>query len=71
VNPTYLRFIEDDDFENLPAPVYVRGFVSAYARCLGLDPARVVTDYMERFEAARPSAGPADRRLAAGRRGRR
>jgi flagellar biosynthesis protein FlhG len=76
VNPSYLRFIEDDNFENLPAPVYVRGFVSAYARCLGLDPARVVPDYMERFEAARPnaplpSAAPADRRLAAGRRGRR
>jgi flagellar biosynthesis protein FlhG len=76
VNPTYLRFIEDNNFENLPAPVYVRGFVSAYARCLGLDPARVVPDYMERFEAARPSAprpsaAPIDRRLAAGRRGRR
>jgi flagellar biosynthesis protein FlhG len=71
VNPTYLRFIEDDNFENLPAPVYVRGFVTAYARCLGLEPARVVADYMERFEATRPSAVPADRRLAAGRRGRR
>jgi flagellar biosynthesis protein FlhG len=77
VNPSYLRFIEDDHFENLPAPVYVRGFVSAYARCLGLDPVRVVTDYMERFEAARPSAtpsllsAPTSGRLAAGRRGRR
>jgi flagellar biosynthesis protein FlhG len=77
VNPTYLRFIEDDQFENLPAPVYVRGFVSAYARCLGLDPTRVVPDYMERFEAARPSAtpsllsAPSSGRLAAGRRGRR
>jgi flagellar biosynthesis protein FlhG len=54
VNPTYLRFIEEDHFEHLPASVYVRGFVTAYARCLGLDPARVVPDYMERFEAARP-----------------
>jgi flagellar biosynthesis protein FlhG len=54
VNPTYLRFIEEDHFEDLPASVYVRGFVTAYARCLGLDPARVVPEYMERFEAARP-----------------
>jgi hypothetical protein len=53
VNPTYLRFIEDDDFASLPAPVYVRGFVTAYARCLGLDPGRVVPDYMERLEAVR------------------
>jgi flagellar biosynthesis protein FlhG len=54
VNPTYLRFIEEDHFEDLPASVYVRGFVTAYARCLGLDPARVVPEYIERFEAARP-----------------
>jgi hypothetical protein len=60
VNPTYLRFIEEEQFASLPAPVYVRGFVTAYARCLGLDPARVVPDYMERLEASRgeePSAG--------------
>jgi flagellar biosynthesis protein FlhG len=55
VNPTYLRFIEEERFESLPAPVYVRGFVTAYARCLGLDPAHVVADYMERLEAARPA----------------
>jgi flagellar biosynthesis protein FlhG len=54
VNPTYLRFIEEDRYESLPASVYVRGFVTAYARCLGLAPARVVTDYMERYEAGRP-----------------
>jgi flagellar biosynthesis protein FlhG len=49
INPTYLRYIEDERFEDLPAPVYVRGFVSAYARCLGLDPERVVSAYMERL----------------------
>ena len=54
VQPTYLRFIEEDRYDALPAAVYVRGFVTAYARCLGLPPARVVTDYMERFEAGRP-----------------
>jgi curved DNA-binding protein CbpA len=70
VNPTYLRFLEDEDFAKLPAPVYVRGFVSAYARCLGLDPSRVVPDYMERLEAARQAEG-ASRLAAGGRRGRR
>jgi len=50
VNSTYLRFIEEDHFEGLPAPVYVRGFVTAYARCLGLEPTRVVGDYMDRVE---------------------
>lgn len=56
VNPTYLRFIEEDRYDALPAAVYVRGFVTAYARCLGLKPDRVVTDYMERFEAGRTPA---------------
>lgn len=53
VNPAYLRFIEDEQFSDLPAPVYVRGFVTAYARCVGLDPQRVLPDYMRRFREAR------------------
>jgi flagellar biosynthesis protein FlhG len=54
VNPVYLRFIEEERFESLPAAVYVRGFVTAYARCLGLDAGRVANDFLERFQAARP-----------------
>jgi flagellar biosynthesis protein FlhG len=50
INPTYLRFIEEEKFEDLPAPVYVRGFVEAYARCLGLEPDRVVAGYMRRLD---------------------
>ena len=50
INPTYLRFIEDERFEDLPAPVYVRGFVTAYTRCIGLDPERVVPGYMKRLD---------------------
>ena len=52
INPTYLRFIEDERYDDLPAPVYVRGFVSAYARCLGLDADTAAGSYMERFQAA-------------------
>jgi flagellar biosynthesis protein FlhG len=54
VNPVYLRCIEEERFEALPASVYVRGFVAAYARCLGLDAGRVANDYLERLQAARP-----------------
>ena len=53
INPTYLRFIEDERFDDLPAPVYVRGFLCAYARCIGLDPEAVAASYMERFQEAR------------------
>jgi len=56
INPTYLRFLEEECFEDLPAKVYVRGFVVAYARCLGLDPERVVPSYLERVAQARPGS---------------
>jgi flagellar biosynthesis protein FlhG len=51
INPTYLRFIEEDRYAELPAPVYVRGFVRAYADCVGLDSANVAASYMKQFEA--------------------
>ncbi len=50
VNPTYLRFLEEERFEDLPARVYVRGFVTLYAGCVGLDPASVAGSYMRRFD---------------------
>lgn len=50
INPAYLRFIEEERFSELPAPVYVRGFVTAYAHCVGLDPARVAASYMKNFD---------------------
>ena len=50
VTPSYLSFIEEDQYEALPAPVYVRGFVAAYARCLGLDAEAVAKSYMERYD---------------------
>jgi len=50
VNPTYVRFIEEEHFADLPARVYVRGFVGAYASCVGLDPRKVADSYMGRFD---------------------
>jgi flagellar biosynthesis protein FlhG len=53
VNPTYLAFIEDERFDDLPAAVYVRGFVVGYAGCLGLDASaakRIAASYLERYE---------------------
>lgn len=52
INPTYLRFIEEERFSDLPAPVYVRGFVNAYAKAVGLDPQHVVTSFMKRLAAS-------------------
>lgn len=59
VNSTHLRNIEDENFGALPADVYVRGFVKAYAQTIGLDPKVVVPSYMARLEGSRGGAPPA------------
>ncbi len=38
VGREHLEALEADDFDRLPAPVYVRGFLRLYAREVGLDP---------------------------------
>ena len=53
INPTYLRYIEDERHADLPAQVYVRGFVTAYASSLGLDAKHVAASYMRRYEQGR------------------
>jgi len=53
VSGRYLTCIEDEDWSSLPAPVYVRGFVTAYARAVGLDPQKVALSYMSKLDAAR------------------
>lgn len=45
-----LKAIEADRYELLASPVYVKGFLEAYARCLGIDPNEIVPfcqKYME------------------------
>jgi DnaJ-class molecular chaperone len=51
ISPAYLRLIEQNRFHDLPAAVYLRGFLRQYAHCLRLDPGRVTESYMQRFEA--------------------
>lgn len=53
VSGTHLRNIEDENFIDLPADVYVRGFVTAYAKTIGLDPNSVVPSYMARVQESR------------------
>jgi len=53
VSGMHLRNIEDENFADLPADVYVRGFVTAYAKTIGLDPVLVVPSYMTRLQESR------------------
>ena len=44
----HLRALEDERYDLLPAAVYLRGFLTEYARCLRLDGPRVVESYLKR-----------------------
>jgi len=47
----YLRALEDEEFELLPAQTYVKGFLRTYAEYLGLDGQLYVDEYNSRYVA--------------------
>lgn len=55
IGKTYLIALESNDFKNLPAPVFLRGFLVQMAKQLGLDENKVVTSYMSIAKAGLPS----------------
>jgi hypothetical protein len=48
----FLRAMEEDRWEALPAPAYARGFLSTYARFLGLDDQALLDQYGRTAEEA-------------------
>lgn len=55
ISKTYLSAIEEEAFNKLPAPVFVRGFLLQIARTLKIPPEPVAAAYMARFQ-KRPGA---------------
>jgi cytoskeleton protein RodZ len=51
VRSRYLRALEDEQFEGLPAPTYVKGFLRTYADYLGLDGQLYVDEFNSRYVA--------------------
>jgi cytoskeleton protein RodZ len=49
IRAKYLRAMEDEQFDVLPAPTYVRGFLRSYAEFLDLDWQLVLDEYESRF----------------------
>src|SRR6185436_12879273 len=45
VAPRYLEALEADAFEDLPAPVFIRGFIRAYCQALGESPHEALSYY--------------------------
>jgi hypothetical protein len=58
-----LEHLEAGRFDQLPADVFVRGFVRSYARCVGLDADEAVRRYSECGTTPGPVATPAARAL--------
>src|SRR5687768_4375861 len=55
----YLRAMEDGHWDVLPAPAYARGFLSTYARFLGLDDRALIEQFRRETETAEePEAIP-------------
>lgn len=52
ISSYYINAIEKIDCANLPAPVFVRGYVSQISKTLGLDEKRVCDSYMKSFKSS-------------------
>lgn len=53
-----LRHLERDEYEELPADVFVRGFLAAYSRALDLDERHVLSRYAGRRSSEPPASLP-------------
>jgi hypothetical protein len=49
VRAKYLRLLEEEQFDQLPAHTYIKGFLRTYADSLGLDGQLYVDEYNSRF----------------------
>ena len=58
ISERYLRAIEDERFSEMPAAVYVRGYVMEYARALRMDAHRVTESYLVRFRKGTAAPAP-------------
>ena len=51
ISERYLRAIEEERFSDMPAAVYVRGYVMEYARAIRIDPQKAVESHLRRYHA--------------------
>lgn len=58
IRTRYLRALEAEDWEVLPAPAYVRGFLRTYGQILGLDGEALADRFRRSFEEPAAAAPP-------------
>ncbi len=44
----HIQAMEQNDFSSIPAPAYAKGFIKIYSEYLGIDPAPLINEYMEK-----------------------
>ncbi len=49
IGKKYLEALEDERFDFLPSPAYIKGFLRAYAKYLELDDEKMIRQYKTRF----------------------
>src|SRR5690349_18682906 len=64
IRAKYLRALEDEQFDILPAQTYVKGFLRSYAEYLGLDGQLYVDEYNSRFVVGEEDTSARPRRSA-------
>jgi hypothetical protein len=67
IRPKYLRALEEEQFDSLPAQTYVKGFLRTYAEFLGLDGQLYVDEYNSRYVSREEDVPFRPRRSTAGR----
>ncbi len=50
IRAKYIQAMENDDFDLMPSPAYVKGFLRTYCEYLGLDANVILDEYRSRFE---------------------
>lgn len=68
INPLYLHAIEAERFQELPAEVYVRGFLISYARFFELPAEPILASFLKRFREAQGTSENTRRHWLRGRR---
>ena len=58
IRSKYLEALEENDFEVLPGPTVVKGFLRSYALFLKMDPELLLYEYRSQYESRQEEVGP-------------
>lgn len=58
ISTRMLRALEEEQFDQLPGGIFNKGFIRAYARCLGMDEDQAVADYLAATTVSPPGKRP-------------